>query len=460
MPLKVVQKVLKFEDKDVPNHFHIAQGRKKGSVVVMFETSRRIVGMQVLWGLSSSALSKSVVTSFTSFRREHLSGAPAATVGFIRQPYFHYAELRDLPPETMIYYQVGTEKGGYSKIRSFRTPKAPRAHSTLKVVAFADMGVTYEDGSQYHWEEPVAASTLKGGMKAWQRIVSKDTAHQEADLVLLIGDLSYATGYQSKWDYCKYRLLAVYQCISSYTIHTVMTAIEPLASKVPFMTAYGNHEQDCPNSTTFFTLNDSGGECGLPTKSRFRMPTGAQQHGWYSFEQGPVHFLIMNTEMDASPGTPQYKFILNDLRSVNRSVTPWVVFGGHRPMYSSPYTHGFINLRARWWKPLEDLLLRFQVDLCLYGHVHNAELTCPMYRGQCMNKPAGRYPGPVHAIIGNAGQSLTPFFKNLPAWSKWRNSGFGFSTLEANSTSLTLSFYDANATANLLHTMELNRNWR
>lgn len=27
---------------------------------------------------------------------------------------------------------------------------------------------------------------------------------------------------------------------------------------------------------------------------------------WYSFDQGPIHFLSFTTELDFSPGSPQY----------------------------------------------------------------------------------------------------------------------------------------------------------
>ena len=32
-------------------------------------------------------------------------------------------------------------------------------------------------------------------------------------------------------------------------------------------------------------------------------------------------------------GSQQHAFVLNDLASVNRSLTPWLVVGGHRPFY-------------------------------------------------------------------------------------------------------------------------------
>lgn len=49
-----------------------------------------------------------------------------------------------------------------------------------------------------------------------------------------------------------------------------------------------------------------------------------QDNGWYSFEQGPVHFLMMDTEMSAFNQTAQLEFFKADLAAVDRSVTPWV----------------------------------------------------------------------------------------------------------------------------------------
>ena len=56
----------------------------------------------------------------------------------------------------------------------------------------------------------------------------------DADLALMVGDLSYATGYAGLWD-------------------NWMNMIEPLASRVPYMTAQGNHEKDAPGTASVFT---------------------------------------------------------------------------------------------------------------------------------------------------------------------------------------------------------------
>lgn len=205
VPLVVSQDVLRFKDADEPNHFHIAKGKKQGSMVVMFEKATLIKGMTLVWGLSSSMISNVVIASASTFGRKDLKGSPARTTGFVQQPYFYRVELIGLPVGTTIYYKVGTGDTGYSRVRSFRTPKGVGPHTTLRALAFADMGVSYADGSQYHWEEPFAGHTLNGGLKVWEKVAGEGKGvEQFADLALLVGDLSYATGYASKWDYCEY----------------------------------------------------------------------------------------------------------------------------------------------------------------------------------------------------------------------------------------------------------------
>lgn len=435
VPLSVSQKNLKFRDIENPHHFHVAQGVKENSMVLMFEARSLHPKMEVKWGYASNNLNNSIIAEVGTFHRRDFKGSPASTSGFVRIPYFYRAEIRNLIPSSRIFYYVSAPNLSPSRVNSFRSPKKIGPSEDLRIIALADLGVTYLDGSQYHWSEPYAQKSIDGAISALKRhgAFMQDNM-RFADVALLIGDLSYATGYQSKWDYCKY--IIMHTIILNVIL--VMTRIEPLASKVPFMIGQGNHERDCPNSGSFYNGNDSGGECGISTQMRFHMPTSSQEDGWYSFAQGPVHFVMMNTEKDASFGTRQYEFLDQDMSSVDRVKTPWIIFCAHRPMYSSPYTNGSINPRAIWWKDIEDLLIKHKVKLALYGHVHNAEVTCPMYRGRCVKNNDS---APVHAVIGNAGQTLSPFNTPIPAWSKWRYENFGFSTIEASSNKLVMSFF-------------------
>jgi acid phosphatase type 7 len=45
---------------------------------------------------------------------------------------------------------------------------------------------------------------------------------------------------------------------------------------------------------------------------------------------GPIHFTVMSTEHDFRKDSDQYSFIASDLAAVDRTVTPWLVFAGHR----------------------------------------------------------------------------------------------------------------------------------
>jgi hypothetical protein len=48
---------------------------------------------------------------------------------------------------------------------------------------------------------------------------------------------------------------------------------------------------------------------------------------YYSFNTGAVHFLVLDSETPAGPGTPQRAFVEADLAAVDRSKTPWIVAG-------------------------------------------------------------------------------------------------------------------------------------
>ena len=68
----------------------------------------------------------------------------------------------------------------------------------------------------------------------------------------------------------------------------------------------------------------------------------------YSYDYGMVHMVMLSTEHDYRPGSVQYQWLENDLKSVDRSKTPFVMVGGHRPMYCSEVVPGkLFTMRAR-----------------------------------------------------------------------------------------------------------------
>ncbi len=91
--------------------------------------------------------------------------------------------------------------------------------------------------------------------------------------------------------------------------------------------------------------------------------------GWFSFDQGGIHFLslvnVFNFEVDGKLGNPQLDFVERDLAAQKNS-TPIVVFG-HVPLYA---------LYPKWGWTTEDgarvlaALRRFDAVTVLNGHIH------------------------------------------------------------------------------------------
>lgn len=143
--------------------------------------------------------------------------------------------------------------------------------------------------------------------------------------------------------------------------------------------------------------------------------SGGRANFWYSFDYGLAHFISIDGETDFaySPQWPfvrdtsdnetlpsrnetfvtdsgpfgyingswkdnkayeQWNWLKNDLESIDRSKTPWVIAMSHRPMYSSEVSSYQPNIRNAFQK----LLMDNNVDAYLAGHVHWYERLWPL----------------------------------------------------------------------------------
>jgi Calcineurin-like phosphoesterase len=66
-------------------------------------------------------------------------------------------------------------------------------------------------------------------------------------------------------------------------------------------------------------------------------------NSFYSFEAGLVHFIFLNPYTPSDNTSKQYQFVIDDLLSVNRVKTPWIVVLTHCPFYSSNKAHYHSN---------------------------------------------------------------------------------------------------------------------
>ena len=73
----------------------------------------------------------------------------------------------------------------------------------------------------------------------------------------------------------------------------------------------------------------------LAYNKRFKMPAESSfAHDgslYYSFNSAGVHFVMLNSYMDYNASSDQYEWLLKDLATVDRRVTPWIVVSMHAP---------------------------------------------------------------------------------------------------------------------------------
>ncbi|PRP80746.1 putative inactive purple acid phosphatase 27-like [Planoprotostelium fungivorum] len=405
--------VITFSNLDEPNQGHIAVTGKKGEVRISWASGSVKNGQYVRLGGASQRYSRKVIAKPDTYAANDLCGSPATDWGWKNPGYLQSAVITNLIPGKKYYYTYGGTKNGYSREASFIAPHGADADQTLQFIAIGDLGKYETDNSTEHWGEDNAPWLTTQNIR---KVVAKGDAH----LVLHVGDVAYAVGYSAQWD-------------------EFLEQIRPVAEAVPWMTLPGNHERDWINDITI-NVTDSGGECGIPYEKRFLMPTSGRDQPWYSFDMGPVHFVTMSTEHPFQVGSVQNDWIKKDLESVDRSLTPWVFFSGHRPMYIDSdgweQPDGDLTVAVQLRRHVEPILVQNNVDVCFWGHHHSYQRSCHVNNEKCGS-------GPVHFVVGNAGFGLsTNLATEAPEYSEFVDtSEHGFSTVTVDKNNFYLEYH-------------------
>jgi hypothetical protein len=235
---------------------------------------------------------------------------------------------------------------------------------------------------------------------------------------------------------------------------------ECLSSAMPYMVAAGNHDV-CPagidiDGYTSWCGGDSGWECGSEYLARYKMPGAnytapadgynstrdclATYHStaakyWHSYTYGPIRFIVVSTEHDFSPGSPQLLWLANELAAIDRQATPWVIVYGHRPTYCSGI---YLNqcgeegashyMAATLRRRMEPLFVKAKVDLVLWGHEHAYERIHPAINGTVVGRTTDNPAAPINLVLGmgGAGNSyMSGWREPPPEWVAHREMSFG-----------------------------------
>jgi 3',5'-cyclic AMP phosphodiesterase CpdA len=147
--------------------------------------------------------------------------------------------------------------------------------------------------------------------------------------------------------------------------------------------------------------HDYEAERGAPTYRYFGDRIGPPGKGYYSYDLGDWHVIVLNSEL-AVDGTraeqaAQLDWLRKDLAANPRLCTMSYF---HRPLFSSSYRQGVREMQAIW-----TVLYEAGVDLILSGHDHHYERFLPQ-------TPAGvadSARGIEQILIGTGGATLRGF---------------------------------------------------
>jgi acid phosphatase type 7 len=270
------------------------------------------------------------------------SSLPFSTLGYNwtysfsgRNYTFNAGVMTGLTPGQTYFYRVGDPIDGWSSVFSFQATRTDFSEAPLRMAWFGDMGWYNAQSLPY-----LQTEAMEGNM----------------DLYVHVGDYAYDLQY-----------------LNGTVGDMFQASIEPITSTVPYMGCVGNvstrgslHGSPCPmawgtahsdplllppspltqheyadneamymNRFRVFVGNTSNG--GLTPPNVDGVQAGEPNNLYYSFEIGLAHIATVSTEMYFTTGgaAPQYAWLEQDLASIDRKKTPWVIVYGHRSIYCS-----------------------------------------------------------------------------------------------------------------------------
>jgi predicted phosphodiesterase len=384
---------------------HMAQGKDPSSMVMSW-TTEGSAQSQVRLGTAMDADSMSVVENSNSVVAEQYTFVVADNARSPRavdytSPFIHHVTLSDLKASTKYYYQAGDFSGA-----------AIEGEDVSGMNSFTTLATAGD------FSEPVRFGVLGdlGTTRDSVKTVGHIMQNKDLQMILHVGDLSYANCDQSKWD-----------------LYGRM--IEPLAATRPWMVGSGNHEIELalPN------------ELYVAFESRYKMPSGKPAYrgaithkseyvsctpsvfqseydygnSFWSFDASGVHTINLNPYSVTNATSTQMAWLLDDLASVDRSVTPWLVVMMHDPWYNSNTAHHDEWQTVKMKADMEETLYNAGVNVVFSGHVHAIERSFPTYKDEVEGER-----GITYVNIGDAGNAeghASNYYDPSPVWSAFRN---------------------------------------
>ena len=177
--------------------------------------------------------------------------------------------------------------------------------------------------------------------------------------------------------------------------------------------AVGNHEFHSTGASYYFQY--------------FGAAAGDPKTGYYSYELGSWHIVVLNSECaevsGCGAGSPEEKWLRADLSAHPVGCT---LAYFHKPRFSSGLNHGNDPEVGAFWQALYD----FNAELILNGHDHDYERFAP----QDPNGNADPKRGIREFVVGTGGKNLREFGIDKPNSEVRNNKAFGVLKLTLKTT--------------------------
>ncbi len=236
---------------------------------------------------------------------------------------YHHIKLSKLAPNTQYTYEVISKDSltGEMKTKRFSFYTTP-TDDTLKDFSF----VVYGDTRTFQLRNKLVCDAI-----------AKDPA--DPRVVFNIGDLTMDGRVLANWN-------------------RFFWAIHDLAAEVPYYPILGNHEY---NSSYFYDA--------------FPLPKGGgtDQEEWYSFNYGPVHFIVLDAdvilmEKDPAKMEEQTQWLIKDLKENANAKFKIVLF--HQPFWTNTVGEDGNPELVKYWKSIFE---KYGVNIVFNGHYHSYE---------------------------------------------------------------------------------------
>jgi len=229
----------------------------------------------------------------------------------------HLIIAENLTPDTKYYYTVYNEGQLFADSLSFSTVK-PREQDTISFLIWGDSGTDNAD------QHSVA------------KLINNET--DNVDFAIHVGDVSQFSGEEYDNIY-----------FSKYS---------RFVGNKNVYTAIGNHDTYYDGAQTY--LNDFYYSIDPTVSERY-----------YSFMWGNAFFICLDSNIDYSPDSEQYRFFINELGSDKRKSALWTIVYFHHPPYCELWEGwaGDQNVRDYLVPQFE----AFDVDFVFNGHTHGYE---------------------------------------------------------------------------------------